>query len=167
DTALAGQRLPLVTVFYEIEVVPEWTVRVNTLTRVLCEDPLRRQGLKVRTGGLNAAAFPPPEDVAFAVAACRDARVPLKFTAGLHHPVRHFNAGVQTKMHGFLNVFGAGVLAHARGLSEDQIVEIIADQDARNFAFDDAGFRWKDWRASVEEIAAARRELVTSFGSCS
>jgi hypothetical protein len=122
-------------------------------------------GFKLRCGGVNAAAFPSCEQVAFVIAACRDAKVPLKFTAGLHHPVRHFNAGVQTHMHGFLNVFVAGVLAHARGLSEEQLRPILGEEDAKEFAFDDAGLRWKDWQATTDEIAAARR-IVTSFGSC-
>ena len=124
-------------------------------------------GLKLRCGGLEAAAFPPPEQVASIIAACRDAGVPLKFTAGLHHPVRHFDAGLQTRMHGFLNVFVAGVLAHARRLGEEQVRQIIEDEDAAHFRFDDAGLHWNDLHASTDEIAAARRELVTSFGSCS
>jgi hypothetical protein len=127
----------------------------------------RPAGFKLRCGGLEAAAFPSPEQVAFAITACRDAGVPLKFTAGLHHPIRHFDNGVQTHMYGFLNVFGAGVLAHARGLDQDQVRQVIEDEDAKDFVFDDAGFRWKDIRATTEEIAAARRSAVISFGSCS
>jgi hypothetical protein len=99
----------------------------------------------------------------------------LKFTAGLHHPIRRYDAAVNTKMHGFFNVFGAGVLAHARRLIEKQVRQIIADEDPANFVFDDEGFRWKDFRASTEEIRAARQGSlvpfgtggVTSFGSCS
>jgi hypothetical protein len=127
----------------------------------------RPAGFKLRCGGLEAATFPSPEQVAFAITACRDAGVPLKFTAGLHHPIRHFDSRVRTHMHGFLNVFGAGVLAHARGLDEDQVRQIIEDEDAQDFVFDDMGFRWKDIRATTREIAAARRSAVTSFGSCS
>lgn len=123
-------------------------------------------GVKLRTGGLEAAAFPSCEQVAFVVAACRDAAVPLKFTAGLHHPIRHYNAGVKTYMHGFLNIFVAGVLAHARGLGEAQLRPVIEDEDPAHFAFDEGGLRWRDCRATTEEIRAARK-LVTSFGSCS
>jgi hypothetical protein len=124
-------------------------------------------GVKLRCGGLEAAAFPTPEQVAHVIAACRDNGLSLKFTAGLHHPVRHFDPGVRTRMHGFLNVFGAGVLAHARQLSEEQVREIVEDEDATHFAFDEAGFAWKQRRATAEEIAAARSRFVLSFGSCS
>ncbi len=123
-------------------------------------------GLKLRCGGLHASAFPSCEQVAFVIAACRDAKVPLKFTAGLHHPIRRYNDGVQTHMHGFINVFTAGVLAHARGLSAEQLQPILEDEDAAHFAFNDAGLRWKDWHATTDEIAVARK-MVTSFGSCS
>lgn len=124
-------------------------------------------GFKLRCGGAGPSDFPQPELVAAVITICRDGRFPLKFTAGLHHPIRHYDAGVQTKMHGFLNVFGAGVLAHARNLSEQQIRLIIEDEDPRSFVFTDEGFRWKDLGASVTEIETARRVAVTSFGSCS
>jgi hypothetical protein len=124
-------------------------------------------GVKLRCGGLEAAAFPPPEPIAAAITACRDALVPLKFTAGLHHPVRHYNEDVQAKMHGFLNVFAAGVLAHRFHLAEDQVRQILEDEEPRHFQFDDHSMRWQDYRASVGEIKLARQLAVTSFGSCS
>src|SRR5262249_28093023 len=122
--------------------------------------------VKLRCGGLEPAAFPDPAQVAHVIAACRDNGLVLKFTAGLHHPLRHFDAGVRTKMHGFLNVFGAGVLAHALRLDEAAIRAII-EEDAANFGFDELGFGWKQYHALTEEITAARRQFVTSFGSCS
>src|SRR5206468_4135962 len=90
-----------------------------------------------------------------------------KFTAGLHHPVRHHDAGVGAVMHGFLNVFVAGVLAAARGLDRDEVREIVADEAADSFAFTDDGMRWRHHRASVMEIETARKSAVVSFGSCS
>jgi hypothetical protein len=155
-----------------IEAVPgsDWPVQVRGVLDAIRQTaaPERTaRGFKRRCGGLEAPAFPPPEQVASAIAACRDVNVPLKFTAGLHHPIRHFNAGVKTHMHGFINVFVAGVLAHARGLSAEQIQAIIEDEDARSFRFDDAGLCWKDKRATTREIATARQVAVTSFGSCS
>ncbi len=127
-------------------------------------DPSPR-GIKIRCGGLEASAFPSPEEVAGAITSCRDKSMPLKATAGLHHPMRHFDPGVQAKMHGFLNVFTAGVLTFANRLTEIQA--IIEDEDPKNFVFDDEGLRWKTHRARTAQIAAARREFITSFGSCS
>src|SRR5947208_8081320 len=42
----------------------------------------RGYGFKLRCGGANASAVPSVEQVAHVLAACRDAGVPLKFTAG-------------------------------------------------------------------------------------
>jgi hypothetical protein len=123
-------------------------------------------GFKLRCGGTDAAAFPTPEQVAGTITACRGAGVPLKFTAGLHHPLRHFDAGVRTPMHGFLNVFVAGVLATVHGLGEDEVRRIVEDEDAGHFVFTDQECRWGDWAVAVAQIVAARRAVV-SFGSCS
>jgi len=124
-------------------------------------------GLKLRCGGLEAAAFPLAKDIAQFIAVAKFAGTPLKFTAGLHHPIRRYDVGVKMHMHGFLNVFVAGVLANARGLAGDDMCRILDDEDASNFAFDADGLRWCDHHASVTEIETARRERVISFGSCS
>jgi hypothetical protein len=70
-------------------------------------------------------------------------------------------------MHGFINVFVAGVVAHARHGDEQTLRAILADADATHFTFDDAGLRWRELTVSTNEILAARREGVVSFGSCS
>jgi hypothetical protein len=123
-------------------------------------------GFKLRTGGVKAAAFPAGEEVARALTAIARHRVPIKFTAGLHHPVRLFHESVGTKMHGFLNVLGGGVLAAEYRWSESQTQEMLAEEDPGAFVFDDQEFRWRDWKISTAQIAA-RRRLVTSLGSCS
>jgi hypothetical protein len=131
--------------------------------RTKCKPP----GLKLRCGGLDAAAFPSPEQIAFVLHSCIGHRVPVKCTAGLHHPLRHFDAGVQTKMHGFVNLFGAGVLGEVCGLDEAKLRAIIEDEDTTHFVCDKHGFAWKDFHATVQEIAFARHEALVSFGSCS
>src|SRR5205814_2192527 len=90
-------------------------------------------GVKVRCGGLDAAAVPSPADVAAAIAACRSAGVPLKFTAALHHPVRHPDAAIGAMTHGFFNVFVAGVLASAGGLDAAEVRQVVEDEDAASF----------------------------------
>ena len=124
-------------------------------------------GFKLRTGGVEAAAFPPVERIARCIIDCRAQRLPIKFTAGLHHPIRHFNSSVNTKMHGFINVFVAGVLAHALQLAEEQLIPILNDEDPASFRFDDDGLHYKEYRATTRQIEDARRQLVISFGSCS
>ena len=155
-----------ISVFFEAPFGKDWEARAEKLIRALRKVKDKHVGFKLRTGGVTADAFPSPEQVAWTIAEVREAGVPLKCTAGLHHPVRHFNDSVNTKMHGFLNVFGAGILALIKGLPAGQLVSILEDEDPRSFVFDMAGFAWKDIRATDLEIKKARVQ-ITSFGSCS
>lgn len=122
---------------------------------------------KWRAGGLEAAAFPPLEQVAFLIATCRDHAIPWKATAGLHHPLGHFDPGIRATMHGFINVFAAGVLAWTQHLAEEQLRALLAEESPRSFHFDDDGFRWRDFQVATQEITAARKQAALSFGSCS
>jgi hypothetical protein len=92
--------------------------------------------------------------------------VPIKFTAGLHHPVRQFRDEVKTEMHGFLNVLGAGVLSAEHHWDEAQTVDMLEDQTAKSFEFHDTVFAWRNWEITLDRIKA-RRKFITSFGSCS
>lgn len=124
-------------------------------------------GFKIRCGGVEAFQFPPTDYLAEAISFSRENAVPLKFTAGLHHPVRHFNDSLQTKMHGFLNVFGASLLSYSKKLSEEELLEILNDENASNFNFDESEFSWRGQSVSFEELHMLRDLSVTSFGSCS
>ena len=123
-------------------------------------------GFKLRTGGVTADAFPPADQIAGAlVAAARD-HVPIKFTAGLHHPVRQFRTEVNGKMYGFLNVLGAGILGAEHAWDEATSIKMLEDEDPQSFVFNDDTCAWRDWKISGEAIRS-HRELITSFGSCS
>jgi hypothetical protein len=124
-------------------------------------------GLKIRTGGLTPEAFPSEADVAFFIARCQLAMAPWKATAGLHHPRRHWDAGIKVWHHGFLNVFGAGLLARTNPLTEANIVEILADREGENFRFEPDRFAWKDWTCTTAQIVECRMTSATTFGSCS
>lgn len=126
-------------------------------------DPL---GFKLRTGGVTADAFPDVTRVARALVSAAKSRVPIKFTAGLHHPVRMHRDEVKTKMHGFLNVLGGGVLAVENRWGEDETRRVLDEENPRCFAFTDRSMTWRDDEIGTERIAASRR-LITSFGSCS
>jgi hypothetical protein len=91
--------------------------------------------VKLRCGG---ASIPSVEQVALVIACCREAGVPFKATAGLHHAVRH------GEEHGFLNLLAA-TTAPPGGLGE-----VLAEEDP-----------------AALEVADADRTLFTSFGSCS
>ena len=123
-------------------------------------------GYKLRTGGVTADAFPTSAEIAKALVAPLTHQVPIKFTAGLHHPIRQFRDEVQTKMHGFLNVLGAAVLAAEHKWDEKQIAAMLDDEDAKSFSFDNDSFSWREWKIDIKRLKD-RRKFVTSFGSCS
>jgi hypothetical protein len=126
----------------------------------------RAFGYKLRTGGVTADTFPTSPEIAAALVAAAQGHVPIKFTAGLHHPIRRFHPSVGTKMHGFLNVLGAGVLSIEHGWSEGETAHMLDDERAESFSFDDASFAWREWEIATDRIRM-HRKLVTSFGSCS
>ncbi|REE89109.1 hypothetical protein A8990_107207 [Paenibacillus taihuensis] len=126
-------------------------------------------GIKLRTGGVAAAAFPSPSQVAAVLAACREGQVPMKFTAGLHHPVRMFRDEVNTKMHGFLNVFFAGLLAYEHQLDQAALTAVLADEDPANFIIrsNSSGIRWGQLDMSPDSVKRYRAASLISYGSCS
>jgi hypothetical protein len=91
--------------------------------------------VKLRCGG---ALVPTVEQVALVIACCREAGVPFKATAGLHHAVR------RGEEHGFLNLLAATAAPPGR------VEAVLAEEDA-----------------SELDVSAADRSLFTSFGSCS
>jgi hypothetical protein len=115
-------------------------------------------GAKIRCGG---ATVPPVEAVAAFVAACREAGVRCKATAGLHHPIR------EGERHGFLNLLAAAVFATAAGLGAEELMALLAEEDPAAFALDADRLEVHGHRAGPAEIAAARAELFVAYGSCS
>jgi hypothetical protein len=124
-------------------------------------------GFKLRTGGTEASAFPTAEQIAFAIMTCCEFEVPMKCTAGLHHPIRHYNSEVSSNMHGFLNVFGAGILAYTDGFDESELLEVLDEEDPYEFIFGEAGFEWNGTAVPISEIKEAREKFMISYGSCS
>ncbi len=177
EMALAGQTGATITEAGEAlsqrQMPTFWEAATDDAERVIGwladhhrESGARHFGFKLRTGGVIASAFPSSIQIARALVAATKQRVPIKFTAGLHHPVRQFHQSVQTKMHGFLNVLGAGVLAAEHEWSVQQTAAMLDDEDSESFAFDDASFSWRDWEVATPQIKT-HREIITSFGSCS
>jgi hypothetical protein len=156
--------------YLEITFGDDWRSHVATTLDAIADARARSPhgiAVKIRCGGLTADAAPTPEQLAFAIGRLRALGVPFKATAGLHHPVRHYNRQAGFVMHGFLNVIGAAVLDRALDLDERTRHRIIADHHAANFTFDDAAFAWSGLRADEERVAVARRGFIHSFGSCS
>lgn len=156
--------------FFETPLGPAWRDMVGVTVQAISgynKAGGHKAGFKLRCGGLDAAAFPSQYQVAHVIAACRDAAVPLKFTAGLHHPIRRYDESVRTKMHGFVNVFVAGIIAQSYHLPEHEIAAVIADENHTHFNFDDQSLTWLDRVVSPRKIENIRRENMISFGSCS
>lgn len=139
----------------------------NLLTQNDEFDSYTFSGFKIRCGGLEEHQFPSPKYLANAIIFSRDENVPVKFTAGLHHPIRHYNDTVKTKMHGFLNVFGAAILSYTQDLTVHEVQTILEDEKAKSFTFTDQYFAWRKFAAPLLEIKMLRLLSVTSFGSCS
>ena len=111
-----------------------------------------RAGAKIRCGGTT---LPSVEEVAAFVAACRDAGVPFKATAGLHHPIRSGDR------HGFLNLLAAAVFA------DGDLEAILAEEDPQAFSVDEQGLSVHGHHADATAIAEARADLFVAYGSCS
>ena len=124
-------------------------------------------GAKLRCGGVTADTVPAPEQVARFIVAARDAGVPVKFTAGLHHPVRHFSDDIQTEMHGFLNLYVGGMLAHTTGSGWQELAGIIADQSPDAFALTGVGVEWRGRLVRSEDAVRLRENALLGQGSCS
>ncbi|MEU6262393.1 hypothetical protein [Saccharopolyspora shandongensis] len=117
-----------------------------------------RYQAKFRTGGVKAELYPDEAELAAAIRAVVDARVPFKATAGLHHAIRNTDPATGFEQHGYLNLLLATDAA-VDFADESEIAEILAERDARKVAervgnLDDA------------RVAAARERFL-SFGTCS
>jgi hypothetical protein len=112
---------------------------------------------KLRTGGTVPGAFPPERDVARVIGSAVRLGVPLKFTAGLHHAVRHSEAATGLERHGFLNLMAA-VRSAQQGAGEDEVAAWVACRDA-----DEVAAAVRD--LSDEDVSELRRTF-RSFGCC-
>jgi len=123
-------------------------------------------GYKLRSGGVTADAFPTSAQIAAALVTPATHQVPIKFTAGLHHPIRQFRDEVKAKMHGFLNVLGAAVLAAEHRWDARQAIIMLENENPDSFSFASDFFAWREWTVDIERLKY-RRKFVASFGSCS
>ena len=113
-------------------------------------------GLKLRTGGTEAPAFPDIAALAAAIEAAVSAGVRFKCTAGLHNAVAHDDPATGFSHHGFLNVLLATHSAQAGGTPP---AELLANRDAGALAEQASTL-------SATEVAAVRAQFA-SIGSCS
>lgn len=137
-------------------------------------DAVRDAGFsaKIRTGGIEAASFPPADAVIRFLSACKERGIAFKATAGLHHivcssyPLTYEPNSERGEMFGFLNVFLAAAFLFS-GASAGDAETILRERDATAFEFHDSFLGWNGMRLSAAEIGKARKEFAVSFGSCS
>lgn len=124
-------------------------------------------GLKLRCGGIQTEDIPPVSVLTDFIQTCHKFRVKMKVTAGLHHPLFHIDDDLGVEMHGFLNVFGAAMMAWHFDWDRPLIEEFLQEKDPEQFHFTTGSFRWKEWSLSPESIGFLRKSCIGSFGSCS
>lgn len=163
---LASVRASLEEIFelvlFEASLAGDWAERLPLQLRAIAESG---GGAKIRCGGANVEDFPSVEQVAAFISGAARRDIPFKATAGLHHPLRHWDGDPGVMRHGFLNVVGAAVMAPL--LDEAELVELISEEDPEAFELTDLTFRWRHQAATIAEIQTGRRSAVLGYGSCS
>lgn len=161
-------------IFFEAFFEKNWKKEVGLVLETVADynakfsgQNVQNIGFKLRCGGVKADIFPSVDELVFTINKVRDNDIAVKCTAGLHHPMRHYDDSVKTKMHGFFNVFGGAMLSHTHNLSEEELAEILNEEDPEHFVFLDEEFRWKEVSVSTDKITHLRKSRLISFGSCS
>lgn len=143
-----------------------WTDEMENTLVAIAESDQDFLCVKARAGGLEPPAFPSTEQLATFLKACNDLELPYKLTAGLHHPIRQFDEGVQAWMHGFLNVAAAGMLGFEHDLTVSEMKDLLELTDPGAFVFSDSTLSVGALTIDLEGIEAYRG-LFLAIGSCS
>jgi hypothetical protein len=158
-------RPPETAIYFEVPMMP-LDVEVLTCIRMV------NARVKIRTGGITAAAVPSSEAIAAMLTAMAGRDLDFKATAGLHHPIRSchpftYKPDSETGMvHGFLNLFLAATDVYFGGTG-DRAQQILNEQDAEAFRMTADTIGWRSLQWSAEQVRTVRREFAISFGSCS
>jgi len=151
--------------FYEVPLDDRLDARLDAILRA-------GAAAKVRTGGIEARAFPTAERLAQFIDGCAERRVPFKATAGLHHPVRGEYAltyerdSARCEMFGFLEVALVAALRWHRRIDAREAAALLGGRPS-NVELSSDVLAWAGHRVDAGEIAAVRRSFFCSFGSCS
>jgi hypothetical protein len=124
------------------------------------EPGCRRLAVTLRTGGVQAPAFPSEAEVAAFICRCVSGGLRFSCKGGLHHAVRHHDDRTGLEHHGFLNVLVGTGLALSGGVVAD-VAEVISERRPEVLADAVQGFD-----AGSDGLARVRRSFL-SFASCS
>ncbi len=140
-----------------------WAAEMPDAVASLARTRLRS---KIRCGGVVAAAFPSPAELAAHLQSCVENGVAWKATAGLHHPVARLDAATGFEMHGFVNLLLASCIA-LEGAPFEEIEAVLAERAAGAFAIGESGLSWRGRNCEAGSIERTRRAGLLSYGSCS
>lgn len=127
---------------------------------------------KIRTGGVTPDAIPDARAVLSAMRRAIEMKIPFKATAGLHHPVcgdhplTYEAAAPHAIMFGFMNVFLAAAFLK-QGMGDEEALGLLGERNAGAFSIGRHEVCWRDSAVGDHELAAMRRGVARSFGSCS
>ncbi|ODT75712.1 hypothetical protein ABS71_04165 [bacterium SCN 62-11] len=136
-----------------------------------CAPQAARLGLKLRTGSVQPEGIPPASQISDFLAVAHNARVPYKFTAGLHHACAGEYAltyqpdAPRARLYGFTSLFTLACLHWCGHISQAELTTELNNGGSPQA--DAEGLSWNDWRCSVAEIQDYRQRGGRSFGSCS
>ena len=152
--------------YFEIPITGKIADSISTLA-------IKGRCAKIRMGGITPEAFPDSPSIIRFFRTCLAANLPFKATAGLHHPIRCYKPltyerdAPEGMMHGFLNVFLA-VAFLRQAYKQSLIEELLEDEWAESFTFDDTGVLWRqEYFLSTNQLIFLRSKNIISFGSCS
>ena len=149
-----------------IEVIPPrpYEAQIGAVAKALRKSG-RIGGVKLRCGGIDASLFPDPITVASFILAATEAKLPFKATAGLHQPIRHYDAGLGVWRHGFVNLLVASAAAEA-GHGIETVTNIIADADPDDFSISTAFVTWRELSIPGPAMRRVRTQGFVAYGSC-
>jgi hypothetical protein len=154
-----------VQVYHEVPLEDHMEARLDAIART-------GAAAKVRTGCVQAEAFPSAERLAEFVSGCAVRGVPFKATAGLHHarrgryPLTYERGSARWEMFGFLELALVAALLWLRRIDTKDAADLLREGGSDVTVGDDA-LLWSGQRMSAAEITDARRSFFHSFGSCS
>ncbi|MGB9696249.1 MAG: hypothetical protein ACP5P3_03410 [Ignavibacteria bacterium] len=167
--AIANTRKAAYNVFYELPVVEFEETVFKYFVEYLATENLNGYPthLKLRAGGTVSEHFPSSDTLAKILITLKEFNVGFKATAGLHHPFRYFDSKIETKVHGFLNLFCAAILTYIYPLDREALFILLEEANRDDFVFSENNINYKDWNVDTYSIEKARKEFAFSYGSCS
>jgi hypothetical protein len=157
-------------VFFELDGVllrDTWEKEIIQQLEILNKYNSNQIGLKIRCGGVTPDLTPKTERLAEYLKLSANIEIPIKFTAGLHHPLYSYHQSFSGFMHGFLNVYLATFFAYKCKINTSEIIKILEAKSLNDFKFSDKFIRWQSYEIANTDISILREKRVFSFGSCS